>query len=95
MKTAYELAMERLEKESPTSAKKLTDDQKNRLGEVDEECQAKIAERRIMAEKEIRDLQMQGKFDEIQKAQDELATDIRRIEESKEKKKNKIRQKES
>ncbi|MFH1741774.1 MAG: hypothetical protein ABIH23_22440 [bacterium] len=94
MKTAYELAMERLEKESPSSGKKMTADQKKRLGEVEDQGQAKIAERRIMAEKEIRDLQMQGKFEEIRKTQDDLATDIRKIEEEKEVKKNRIRQEE-
>ena len=92
MKTAYELAMERLEKESPSSAKKLTDDQKKRLAEVENEAQAQIAERRIMTEKRINELSMEGKTDEIQKAQEELTADIRKIEEKKEEKKNQIRQ---
>ena len=92
MKTAYELAMERLEKESPSSGKKLTDDQKQRLGQMDEECKSKIAERRIMFDKEIRDLQMQGKFDEVEKAREAFTDEIKKLEEDKETKKNKIRQ---
>ena len=42
MKSAFELAMSRLEKESPTQ--KLTDEQKAKLAEVDSEINAKIAE---------------------------------------------------
>jgi hypothetical protein len=51
MKSAFELAMSRLEKESPTL--KLTDDQKLRLAEVDAEITAKIAERKVFLEGEI------------------------------------------
>ena len=95
MKTAYELAMERLEKERPSSGKKLTDDQKKRLAEIENEYQAKIAERRIMNEKQLSELQMEGKFEEIEKAQDELAVEIRKLEEEKEEKKSEIRQENS
>jgi hypothetical protein len=95
MKSAYELAMERLEKESPRSGRKLTDEQKKRLADIDTEYQAKIAERRIMCEKRLNELQLEGKYEEIQKAQDELAADMRKLEEQKEAKKNQIRQEES
>jgi len=94
MKTAYELAMERLEKEAPSSGKKLTDDQKKRLGEVEDEYQAKVAERRILSEKSIQELRMQGKFEEARKAEEELAGDLRKLEKEKEQKKDKIRQQE-
>ena len=46
MKSAFELAMSRLEKESPTQ--KLTDDQKSKLAEVDAEITAKIAEQKAL-----------------------------------------------
>ena len=45
MKSAYELAMERLNKASPVV--KLTNDQKKRLAELDAEYKAKIADREI------------------------------------------------
>ena len=51
MKSAFELAMSRLEKESPTQ--KLTEDQKLRLAEIDAEIAAKIAERKVFLEGEI------------------------------------------
>ena len=92
MKSAYELAMERLEKEVPSSQKKLTDDQKKRLGEIEDEYQAKLAERRILAQRNIQELRMQGKFDEAQSAEEELGNDIRKLEEEKDHKKNKVRQ---
>ncbi|HPA48205.1 MAG TPA: hypothetical protein PLZ55_08375 [bacterium] len=91
MKTAYELAMERLEKESPRSDKKLTDDQKKRLGEVDEQHQAKVAERRIMSEKEVMDLLREGKQEEAGKAREQFIEDMRKMEEERESKKEKIR----
>ena len=48
MKSAFELAMSRLEKESPTQ--KLTDEQKRKLAEVDNEIKAKIAEKKLFLE---------------------------------------------
>ena len=89
MKTAYELAMERLEKESPN--RKITDDQRRRLSEVDDYYQAKIAERRILVEKEIATLAQAGKLEEMQKAKDALTSDIQKLEKEREEKKDKIR----
>ena len=45
MKSAYELAMERLEKQSP--AAKVTDEQRHALAEIDATYKAKIAEREV------------------------------------------------
>jgi len=46
MKTAYELAMERLEKDSGTT-KKLSDAQRARIAEIDKKYDAKVAESRL------------------------------------------------
>ena len=51
MKTAYELAMERLNKNAP--AVKLSDAQKKELAELDSKYAAKIAEREIALNAEI------------------------------------------
>ena len=51
MKTAYELAMERLSKAAP--ATKLTGAQKKQLAELDSKYAAKIAEREIALRDEI------------------------------------------
>jgi hypothetical protein len=87
MKSAFELAMSRLEKESPTL--KLTDDQKLRLAEVDAEITAKIAERKVFLEGEI----MKAAGDPAAEAQlrKQLAMEIARLEEKREDRKKKIR----
>jgi hypothetical protein len=87
MKSAFELAMSRLEKESPT--KKLTDDQKLRLAEVDAEIAAKIAERKVFLEGElIKAAEDPGAEEQLRK---QLAMEIARLEEKREDKKKKIR----
>ncbi len=87
MKSAYELAMSRLEKAAP--ATKVTDEQKRLIAEVDSEITAKIAEKKIFLDGEI------AKAAGDRLAQDELrrqlASEIARLEEKREDKKNKIR----
>lgn len=51
MKSAYELAMERLNKTSPTVV--LTAEQKREIAELESQCQAKIAERELFLKDEI------------------------------------------
>ncbi|HEY9171693.1 MAG TPA: hypothetical protein VI136_05355 [Verrucomicrobiae bacterium] len=51
MKTAFELAMERLSQNSPSV--KLTDEQKRQIAELESRCKAKIAEREIALKGEI------------------------------------------
>ena len=48
MKSAYELAMERLQKQQPSIV--LTDEQKKELAEIDATFKAKIAEKGIIFE---------------------------------------------
>jgi hypothetical protein len=88
MKSAFELAMSRLEKDSPT--KKLTDDQKRRLGEVDEEIKAKIAEKKVFLEGEI--AKSAGDPATEEQLRKQLAMEIARLEEKREDKKRKIRE---
>jgi hypothetical protein len=87
MKSAFELAMSRLEKESPT--KKLTDDQKSQLAQVDVEINAKIAERRLFLEGEIRKAAGDPAAEEQLRKQ--LSMEIAKLEENRESKKEKIR----
>ena len=51
MKSAYELAMERLEKQSPSA--KLTDKQRAEIAEIDKVFRAKIAEKELFLKDEI------------------------------------------
>jgi hypothetical protein len=87
MKSAFELAMSRLEKESPTQ--KLTDDQKSRLAEIDVEINAKIAERKLFLEEEIR--KTAGDPEAESQLRKQLSAEIARLEEKRESEKDKIR----
>ncbi|RJP34384.1 MAG: hypothetical protein C4527_02310 [Candidatus Omnitrophota bacterium] len=89
MKSAYELAMERLEKESP-SGPSLTDEQKAALAEADNQCTSRIAEKKILAEQEIQ--KNYGNPEACQTIQERLQTDIRLIESERDRKKKEIRE---
>ena len=89
MKSAYELAMERLEKQSP--AVKVTEKQKREIAEIDSQFKAKIAERELFLNDQIAKARAAGQFDELEKIQDQLARDLRRLREDCEAKKEKVR----
>jgi len=89
MKSAYELAMERLEKESPSL--KLTDDQRAQLAEIDSLYKSKMAEKVLLLADQIRQEKAAGKFAEVEKLQQQLASELRRLSEECESKKENIR----
>jgi hypothetical protein len=89
MKSAYELAMERLQKASPSLS--FTDEQKKELAEVDSKYQAKIAEKELFLKDQIRKAQTEGKVDGIDSLQKQLVSEVRRLQEECEAKKEKLR----
>jgi hypothetical protein len=89
MKSAYELAMERLAKDQPVIT--LTDDQKKQLGEIDSTFKARIAEKELFLKGEIAKTQAAGKFEEVESFQKQLSSEIRRLQEDCEAKKEKLR----
>jgi predicted S18 family serine protease len=89
MKSAYELAMERLEKTSPSIS--LTEKQKKDLADVDSKYRAKIAEKEVFLKDQIRKAQSAGTFEEAQSLEKQLASEIRRLQEECEAKKEKLR----
>jgi hypothetical protein len=89
MKSAYELAMERLEKASPSIS--LTGDQKKEIAEIDSIYRAKIAEKEVFRKDQIRKAQNAGKFDEVESLEKQLVAEIRRLQEDCEEKKEKLR----
>jgi hypothetical protein len=89
MKSAYELAMERLEKAVPSLA--LTEDQKKQLADIDSAYRAKIAEKELFLKDQIQKAQGVGKFDEVESLEKQLASEIRRLQEDCETKKEKLR----
>ena len=89
MKSAYELAMERLAKSQPLV--KLTDEQKKQLAEIDSTFKARIAEKELFLKGEIQKAQNSGKFEEVESLEKQLASDIKRLQEDCEAKKEKLR----
>ena len=76
MKSAYELAMERLERTSgPT--KKLTDAQKSAIAEIEQKYDAKLAEVRLGFEAKMKAAPSAA---ELAQRQTELAGEVERLE---------------
>ena len=89
MKSAYELAMERLAKGQPIVT--LTDDQKKQLAEIDSTFKARIAEKELFLKGEIQKAQRAGKFEEVESLEKQLANEFKRLQEDCEAKKEKLR----
>jgi hypothetical protein len=90
MKSAYELAMERLNKKSP--AMKLTDAQKKKLAELDAKYQAKVAEREIGLKDEILQAQAKGDWEAAEKLEKQLVHERKKLQAELEEKKEQVRQ---
>ena len=89
MKSAYELAMERLEKTAPTVS--LTNEQKEQIAEIDSSYRAKIAEKELFLKDQIRQARGSGKFEEVESLEKQLVIEVRRLQEDCEEKKEKLR----
>ncbi len=86
MKSAYELAMERLEKTAPSVS--LSDEQKAQIAEIDSNYRAKIAEKELFLSDQIRKA---ASFDEAESLKQQLTIEVRRLQEDCEEKKEKLR----
>jgi hypothetical protein len=89
MKSAYELAMDRLNKTAP--AKKVSEAQKKELAELDSKYAAKIAEREIALKGEIARLAATGDFEKIEAIQQQLASERKKLQADLEEKKDQVR----
>ena len=89
MKSAYELAMERLSKTSP--AVKLTEKQKKQMAELDSKYQAKVAEREIGLKSEIAKAAAQGDYESIEKLEQQLTAERKKLQVELEEKKEQVR----
>jgi hypothetical protein len=91
MKSAYELAMERLNKSAPSV--KLTAEQKKDIAEIDSVYSAKIAEREIFLKGQLDKAAEKGDFEEMQQLEQQLSRDKRTLQAEMEEKKEKARNK--
>jgi hypothetical protein len=88
MKSAYELAMERLNKTAPTA--KLTTAQKKSLAELDSVYAAKIAGREIALKAEI--ARLGGDSEKQDALRDQLVTERKQLQAELDAKKERVRQ---
>jgi hypothetical protein len=91
MKSAYELAMERLAKSDPDAGKPLTAEKKARLAEIDAVYKGKIAEREIFLKQQLDTAMAEGKYEEIEKIKKQMASERARLEEEREDEKERVR----
>lgn len=87
MKSSYELAMERLNKNSPTT--RLTGAQKKQLAELDSKYTAKIAEREIALNGEI--AKAADDFQKEESFREQLVTERKKLQAELEEKKEQVR----
>ena len=91
MKSAYELAMERLAKSDPDAAKPMSAERKARLAEIDRVYQGKIAEREIFLKQQLNAALVGQKFDDADKVRKQIANEKARLEEEREEEKERVR----
>jgi hypothetical protein len=91
MKSAYELAMERLNKNAPTV--KLSDEQKKEIAELDSLYASKIAQREIFLKGEIAKAEMSGDFEALEHLNKQLVSERKTLASELEEKKEAVRRK--
>jgi hypothetical protein len=91
MKSAYELAMERLAKSDPDGGRPLSSEKKARLAEIDAVYKGRIAEREIFLKKQLEDTLAAAKYDEAEKVRAQMAAERARLEEEREDEKERVR----
>ena len=89
MKSAYELAMERLEKDSP--AVSLTEKQRAELAELDSIYQAKMAEKEIFIEGQLAKAVESGDMEAVASLERQKSADRNNLQADLERKKEAIR----
>jgi hypothetical protein len=89
MKTAYELAMERLNKDAP--AKKLSPAQKQELAELDSKYAAKVAEREIALKDEMARAGAAGEVEKVETVRQQWVAERRKLQTELEEKKDQLR----
>ena len=87
MKSSYELAMERMGGDDEP----LTEEQKQKISEIESKFKAKIAERKIFLEKSVQDALAKGSMEEAEEARNILAQEVLSLEAKAESEKEKVR----
>ncbi|MFP4282688.1 MAG: hypothetical protein ACLFR7_07850 [Opitutales bacterium] len=91
MKSAYELAMERLAADDPAAAKPVTDEQRAALAAVEQRYQAKIAEKEVFLQNKLAEARRARETEAAAQIETQLRNERARLEDEKERAKDKIR----
>jgi hypothetical protein len=91
MKSAYELAMERLSKSDPASSRPVTPALRARLAEIDLLYKGKIAERDIFLRQQLEQALASRNADEVDKVRKQIASEKGRLDEDRESEKERVR----
>ena len=90
MKSAYELAMERLNKQGPQT--KVSAAQKKELAELDSRYAAKVAERELFLKDELAKAAAKGDYEAYQQIEKQLVSERKSLQAELEEKKDKVRE---
>ena len=92
MKSAYELAMERLSVDDPDAVQELTDEQREAIADLENRYRAKVAEREIFLKGKLREEVSKGNLAEAGKLRAQIVNERERLKEELEAEKQKVRQ---
>jgi hypothetical protein len=90
MKSAYELAMERLNKQAPSV--KLTAEQKAKLADLDSLYKSKIADREILVKGQLQKAADKGDAEAYEQLKKQLVSDRKTLNAELEEQKERVRQ---
>lgn len=90
MKSAYELAMERLNKQGPQT--KVSAAQKKELAELDSRYAAKVAERELFLKGELAKAAAKGDYEAYEQIEKQLVSERKSLQAKLEEEKDKVRQ---
>ena len=93
MKSAYELALERLKASDPDAVTTLTEKQKKELAEIDRRYKAKIAEKEIFLNNQLQEALAAGRHEDAEQIDQQLRNEKARLKEESEDAREKVRRK--
>ena len=91
LKSAWEVALEKMEGREDLAVEKLTTEQKEAIRQIRQNYKARLAEAEISTQTQSKKVVESGKFDEVEKIQQHLVDDKQRLNREMEQEIEKIR----
>ncbi|MDA2924187.1 hypothetical protein MYX65_05945 [Acidobacteria bacterium AH-259-L09] len=95
LKSAWEIALEKLQGQEDMEVEKLSEEQKQAIAEIRRKYQARIAEVEINTQSRIKKAVQSGAYDELEKLRQRMVDEKRRLNAQMERKIENIREPES